>query len=133
MCVEQPADFRPVEMPLDVGISVPGDFCSRVNTAGGNVSPGSIRQVTGPCHGLWQERVGPHGLGPVAFASVQVRIAGIACRIDDEVGFRFADIIQQQDEAGVIERSARERLKCQFAPAQFSRESLADIAGGSKE
>ena len=83
--------------------------------------------------GLREKRVARQRVRFGIFAGVHVGFAGVAGRTNEKARLGFAQKLQQEIIARVIEFFARERGKGLLALAQGLRESLPDITCGAEE
>ena len=97
------------------------------------MSPWNSLNEAGVREHLREEGVSGERVGPGIFASIDIRLAGIACGVDKECWFFLAQEFQQDVEFGVINLSARERSEVLLAFAEGAGKSFADITGGTKK
>ncbi len=107
--------------------------CARVNAAAGNVSPRNGNHATRAGYPARQHGIGEQAFGTVRFASINIRLAGIASAIDEKGGTAILQLLRQP--LGVIEVTMRTTDAVILDPSLFhhSNKLAPYISAGSKQ
>ena len=95
------------------------------------MTPWHIRHRTGMSQRQREERVALHRIRPRRLARVNIRLAGVARRVDEEGGFGFAQEFSERLKLRVIDLPPGQRTKRNAAPLKFTLEGLTDITRGT--
>src|SRR5436309_16098970 len=97
------------------------------------MAPRCFRNQAGMGDGLREERVPDERLGPGLLADIDVGLAGVTGGVDQETGPGFAQEVEQEIVAGVIQIFAGEGGEGLPAFAQGFGEGLPDVTRGAEK
>ncbi len=105
----------------------------RKDAARGHMTKGDIECSACVCQSLWEKRVALEGISLGRLTGINIRLAGVASRIDDEAGPVGLEVFVERLKARVIYLRARERHKALTTAGEFRLKSLANVACGTEE
>src|SRR4051812_45069625 len=120
-----------VEVAFHVHRAIFSNFGSGIDATGRKMAPGSISHETNPRYRLRKKGIALHGFSSSQFAGINIRSAGVSCGVEDKLRLRFANVIEQNFKAGIVDGRARQRNEAATTPSQLGSVCLAEVAGGT--
>ena len=106
---------------------------TRVDAAGGDVSPRDIRGIAGLSDDPRQNSIAGKAVRLVNFACVHIRLSGVSCCINEELGFLRSQLFGQLGDICVVDLGATQASESDPLACEVSFVCIAYIAGTTQQ